>query len=376
MGFVAQRDRYEADGPSRARAGACSSPTATPGSGRSSRSTRPRSGRRSAGCGSGATPPSATRSLDALLLSEAMTRKASIAGLHQGGGKAVVLWDEHDRPRPRELLRRAGPRHRRARRALPRGGGRRRDDAPTWTAWPRSRRGSPASESRVGGSGDPSPVTAFGVCTRCTRCARSSTANRPAWPPRGRAGCRPRRLPPRTAARGRRRRVVVCDLVDARADTLARELGIGTVAADDALSTPCDILSPSALGGVVDDGDDPGLRCRAVVGAANNQLGATASIVLAARGSVRARLRRERRRHHQHRRGVHRLRPRTRARAGRRDRATTDPGARRDRAGDHAAAGRRADRRRRVATKGPASLAARRSRRLDQRRHPPPPLRS
>src|SRR5262245_60912827 len=41
---------------------------------------------------------------DALALAAAMTRKASIAGLDQGGGKAVVLWDDHDRPRPPELL--------------------------------------------------------------------------------------------------------------------------------------------------------------------------------------------------------------------------------------------------------------------------------
>src|SRR4051812_49667469 len=41
---------------------------------------------------------------DVLALAEAMTRKASIAGLHQGGGKAVVLWDDADRPRPPELL--------------------------------------------------------------------------------------------------------------------------------------------------------------------------------------------------------------------------------------------------------------------------------
>ena len=56
-----------------------------------------------------------------------MTLKASIAGLHQGGGKAVVFWDDPDAPRPPELLHAARPRDRRPRRALPRGGGCRRD---------------------------------------------------------------------------------------------------------------------------------------------------------------------------------------------------------------------------------------------------------
>src|SRR5262245_39136207 len=45
---------------------------------------------------------------DVLALAAAMTRKASIAGLHQGGGKAVVLWDDPERPRPPELLHALG----------------------------------------------------------------------------------------------------------------------------------------------------------------------------------------------------------------------------------------------------------------------------
>ena len=49
--------------------------------------------------------------------------------------------------------------------------------------------------------------------------------------------------------------------------------------------TACDFLSPNALGGVLDDRSIPQLRCRAVVGAANNQLGATdADRALAERG--------------------------------------------------------------------------------------------
>src|ERR1700736_6944226 len=36
---------------------------------------------------------------DVLALSEAMTWKAAVAGLHQGGGKVVVLVDDPDVPR-------------------------------------------------------------------------------------------------------------------------------------------------------------------------------------------------------------------------------------------------------------------------------------
>src|SRR5262245_40493371 len=99
---------------------------------------------------------------DALALAHAMTRKASIAGLHQGGGKAVVLWDDPDRPRPRELLHALG-------RAIDDLGGRylAAEDVGATTAdmdgiadvtpWVTG-----VDESR-GGSGDPSPVTAWGV---------------------------------------------------------------------------------------------------------------------------------------------------------------------------------------------------------------------
>src|SRR6266508_4558834 len=46
--------------------------------------------------------------VDALRLSEAMSLKASAAGLDQGGGKAVVLVDDPDAPRTDALLRAMG----------------------------------------------------------------------------------------------------------------------------------------------------------------------------------------------------------------------------------------------------------------------------
>src|SRR5437764_3784269 len=45
---------------------------------------------------------------DALRLSQAMTLKAAAAGLHQGGGKAVVIWDNPDERRPDALLHALG----------------------------------------------------------------------------------------------------------------------------------------------------------------------------------------------------------------------------------------------------------------------------
>ncbi|TMF94758.1 MAG: hypothetical protein E6I04_13715 [Chloroflexi bacterium] len=48
--------------------------------------------------------------------------------------------------------------------------------------------------------------------------------------------------------------------------------GVQTVAPDDALATECDVLSPCAVGGVLNERSIAGLRCRVVAGGANNQL--------------------------------------------------------------------------------------------------------
>jgi glutamate dehydrogenase/leucine dehydrogenase len=42
--------------------------------------------------------------------------------------------------------------------------------------------------------------------------------------------------------------------------------------ADAALTTPCDLLAPCATGAVLSEETIPGLACRAIAGAANNQL--------------------------------------------------------------------------------------------------------
>jgi leucine dehydrogenase len=65
--------------------------------------------------------------------------------------------------------------------------------------------------------------------------------------------------------------LVVADLAPARR-ALAEELGAGWVAPEAALRAEVDILAPCALGGVLDHDTVPALRCRAIAGAANNQL--------------------------------------------------------------------------------------------------------
>lgn len=209
---------------------------------------------------------------DALRLSEAMTLKAAMAGLHQGGGKAVVSWDDPDRARPKELLHALG-------RAIDGLGGRylAAEDVGATTAdmdaiaevtpWVTG-----VSES-LGGSGDPSPVTAFGVLCSM-RAALHAHVGRSTL--RGKrvmvqgAGHVGAHLAHLLAAEGAE--VLVADLDPERAARLAADTGATVVDAAHALTTWCDVLAPCALGGVLTEQIAPVLRCRVIVGAANNQL--------------------------------------------------------------------------------------------------------
>jgi leucine dehydrogenase len=67
--------------------------------------------------------------------------------------------------------------------------------------------------------------------------------------------------------------VIGADLDPARAKELALRLDI-TVEDPDALyDVPCDVFSPNAVGGVINQHTIPRLQCRIVAGGANNQLG-------------------------------------------------------------------------------------------------------
>lgn len=67
-------------------------------------------------------------------------------------------------------------------------------------------------------------------------------------------------------------RVIVSDLHADRAESFAKKIGAQVVAKEDILFQECDVLAPSALGGIINDTIIPKLRCKAIAGPANNQL--------------------------------------------------------------------------------------------------------
>jgi leucine dehydrogenase len=209
---------------------------------------------------------------DVLRLSRGMTYKAAAAGLDLGGGKAVILGDPR-RAKSEELLRAYG-------RFVESLGGRyltaedvgtARDDMDVIRRETLFVTGvSPA----LGGSGDPSPITAYGVYLAMLACAEevwgehSLRGRRVAVQGVGKVGYH---LTKHLVEDGGAD-VIVSDVdVDSVARAV-RDFGVQTAPADRIHAAECDIFAPCALGGVINDETVPQLQCRIVAGSANNQL--------------------------------------------------------------------------------------------------------
>jgi len=206
---------------------------------------------------------------DVLRLSRGMTYKNAAAGLDLGGGKAVLLGDPRTDRTP-ELLQAYG-------RAVNRLGGAylTAEDVGTTQADMDVIKGvTPYVTGATGGSGDPSPATAWGVfhAIRATLAFLGDEVERL----EGRdvvvvgVGKVGGALVGHLVAFGAK--VTISDIDPGRAAAVAARFGVGIVGAAEAHLVPCDVLSPCALGAGLHHGTIAGLACRAVVGAANNQL--------------------------------------------------------------------------------------------------------
>jgi leucine dehydrogenase len=217
---------------------------------------------------------SAAAITDALRLSRGMSYKNAMAGLPLGGGKGVVLADA-GRTKTPAMLEAFG-------RAVESLGGRyiTAEDVgiseADMTAIARATRyvsGLPVEGENVGG--DPGPYTAkgiyLGVCAAARRAlgATDMKGVRVAVQGLGSVGGR---LAQMLAADGAV--LTVADVDAARAQRFADEFGATVVAPDAVLTSEVDIVSPNALGAILDAATIDALRCKAVAGGANNQLAA------------------------------------------------------------------------------------------------------
>lgn len=208
---------------------------------------------------------------DVLRLSRGMTYKAAVAGLNLGGGKAVIIGDPN-KDKTEVLFRMYG-------RFVEGLAGRYITAEDVGTSerdmeWVRMETKYVTGISRtLGGSGDPSPVTARGVFVGMKACARevygSDSVKGKKVAVQG-AGSVASYLCEHLAREGAK--IVVCDIFDDKARSLARRVNATVVKPEKIYDAAVDIFAPCALGGILNDDTIPRLKCDIVAGGANNQL--------------------------------------------------------------------------------------------------------
>ena len=205
---------------------------------------------------------------DALRLARGMTYKAAAAGLNLGGGKSVIIGD--NRRSDREALFRA---HGRFVDSL---GGRYITAEDVGTS-PADMEFVRRETDHVAGlqnlSGDPSPVTGYGVYVGMKACAKQrwgsdSLAGKTVLVQgAGKVAVALCRFLHREGAQ-----LVLTDIDPARLKAAVAEFGARAVEVEAIYDQPGDIYAPCALGATINDDTLRRLKVEIIAGAANNQL--------------------------------------------------------------------------------------------------------
>lgn len=208
---------------------------------------------------------------DVVRLARGMTYKAAAAGLRLGGGKAVIIGDPSQH-KSEALFRSFG-------RFVETLKGRyiTAEDVGTTVADMDYIRQETKHVTGVspefGSSGNPSPVTAFGVFQGIRAAAAEAFGS-------------PDLTGKRVAVQGvgsvayhlcgflheAGAGLIVTDVVSAHVDRAVRDYGAEAVGVNEIYSVACDIFAPCAMGGIINDDTLPLLRTQVIAGAANNQL--------------------------------------------------------------------------------------------------------
>jgi len=207
---------------------------------------------------------------DVLRLSRGMTFKAAVAGLNLGGGKAVIIGDPRQ-DKSEGLFRAFG-------RFIDTLNGRyitAEDvgiDVNDMEFIFQETENVVGVHQAHGGSGDPSPYTAYGSIQGIKAALQKVFGNEDlskrsfAVQGTGHVG-----LHLVKQLRNEGAKVFACDIME---DSLAEavELGAEAVGTEEIYDLDVDVFAPSALGAVINDNTLPRLKCKIVAGPANNQL--------------------------------------------------------------------------------------------------------
>ncbi|MGE0633382.1 MAG: Glu/Leu/Phe/Val dehydrogenase [Pseudobdellovibrionaceae bacterium] len=209
--------------------------------------------------------------VDVLRLSKGMTYKAAASGLNLGGGKAVIIGDPKTQ-KTEGLFRAFGQfvnslngKYITAEDV----GTNVRDmecvymETPWVTGIPKD----------FGGSGDPSPYTAHGVLMGVKAVAKTKFGTDSLQGMRinvqglGNVGSHLVDYLVKEKAV-----ITIADIDQQKVKFLADKYNLKTLPADQINTAECDIISPCALGAIINDDTIKNLKCKAIAGGANNQL--------------------------------------------------------------------------------------------------------
>lgn len=208
---------------------------------------------------------------DVLRLSRGMTFKAAISGLNLGGGKAVIIGDANTE-KTEALMKKFGEY------VDVLGGkyitaedvGMNTKDMEYVREMTKHVTGIPES---MGGSGDPSPVTAYGVYWGMKASAKfkwgSDSLERKTILVQG-VGHVGENLVKYTTEEGAK--VFITDINEEKLTEVAEKYGAEIIMGDSIYDMDMDIYAPCALGATLNTDTIKRLKCKIVAGAANNQL--------------------------------------------------------------------------------------------------------
>jgi len=208
---------------------------------------------------------------DALRLARGMTYKYAAAGVNLGGGKAVVIGDPKRKDRE-ALFRTLG-------KFINRLGGKYITGEDVGTTLKDMEYIRMETEHVVtlptylGGAGDISPMTAFGVIRAMQACCKhvygSDSLEGKTVTVQGlgavghHAVAQLKKLGART---------IVTDIDQEKIDAMVKTHGAEPVAPDTIYDADCDIFCPCSLGAIINDETLSRLKCKIICGSANNQL--------------------------------------------------------------------------------------------------------
>ena len=208
---------------------------------------------------------------DVLRLSRGMTYKAAISGLNLGGGKAVIIGDSV-KDKSEKLMRKFGKfvETLSGKYITAEDVGMNTKDMEFVRMETKHVTGIPKS---MGGSGDPSPVTAYGVYMGMKATAKflwdndSLNGKRIVVQGVGHVG---EFLVKYLSDEGAD--VFICDINPKRLEAVKNNFGVSIIDNNSILDFNMDIYAPCALGGILNTESIDKLKCAIVCGGANNQL--------------------------------------------------------------------------------------------------------